>query len=119
MDPEYVAARRVLLDALESLGAQRQAVVLVGAQALYLHVGEGDLAIAPFTTDADLVIHPRLLDDEPLIAEALGSRGFRLSITPGTWSLHGVQVDLMVPASLGGSGRRGARLGLHGAEVAR
>jgi hypothetical protein len=33
-DPEYVAARRVLLDALEALGGHRRAVVLVGAQAL-------------------------------------------------------------------------------------
>ena len=39
-DPEFVAARRVLLDALEALGAHRKAVVLVGAQAIYLHVGE-------------------------------------------------------------------------------
>jgi hypothetical protein len=50
-DPEYVAARRVLLDALEALGPHRKAVVLVGAQAIYLHVGEGDMAVAPFTTD--------------------------------------------------------------------
>ena len=32
-DPEYVAARGVLLDALDALGTQRKAVVLVGAQA--------------------------------------------------------------------------------------
>jgi hypothetical protein len=30
-----------------------------------------------------------------------------------------VQIDLLVPASMGGQGRRGARLGVHGAEVAR
>ena len=35
-DPEYVAARRVLLDAFEALGAHRKSVVLVGAQAIYL-----------------------------------------------------------------------------------
>lgn len=38
-DPEYFAARRVLLDALDALGVHRKAVVLVGAQAIYLHVG--------------------------------------------------------------------------------
>jgi hypothetical protein len=43
-DPEYIAARRVLLDALEALGAQRKAIVLVGAQAIYLRVGAGDMA---------------------------------------------------------------------------
>ena len=36
-DPVYVLARRVLLDALQALGEQRSAVVLVGAQAIYLH----------------------------------------------------------------------------------
>jgi hypothetical protein len=30
-----------------------------------------------------------------------------------------VQIDLLVPVSLGGSGRRGARLGAHGNEIAR
>lgn len=42
-DPEYVDARRILLDALEALGSHRKAVVLVGAQAIYLRVGEGEL----------------------------------------------------------------------------
>jgi hypothetical protein len=36
-DPRYVAARSVLLDALGALGAQREAVVLVGAQAIYMY----------------------------------------------------------------------------------
>ena len=53
-EPEYVAARRVLLDVLEALNAHRKAVILVGAQAIYLHVGEGDLAVSPYTTDGDL-----------------------------------------------------------------
>ena len=30
-----------------------------------------------------------------------------------------IQIDLLVPAALGGAGRRGARLGAHGTEVAR
>lgn len=38
-DPLYVRARRVLLDALDALGDQRRAVVLVGAQAVYFRVG--------------------------------------------------------------------------------
>jgi integrase len=36
-DPEYVLARRVLLDAIQVLGEQRSTVVLVGAQAIYVH----------------------------------------------------------------------------------
>lgn len=57
-DPEYVKARRVLLDALECLAPYGGALVLVGAQAIYLQVGAGELAVAPYTTDADLVIRP-------------------------------------------------------------
>ncbi len=38
--PIYVAARGVLLDALDALGEQRQAVILAGAQAIYLHTGD-------------------------------------------------------------------------------
>lgn len=55
-DPEYAGAGRTLLDALEGLGDQRESVILVGAQAIYLHTGEDDgfAAVAPFTTDADL-----------------------------------------------------------------
>jgi len=119
LEPEYVAARRVLLDALEALGAHRKAVVLVGAQAIYLQVGDGDLAVSPYTTDGDLAIDPRELDDEPVLASMLEAAGFELTVRPGTWSMTKVQIDLLVPAALGGMGRRGARLGPHGTEVAR
>lgn len=119
LDPEYVAARRVLLDALEGLQAHRQAIVLVGAQAIYLRVGTGDLAIAPFTTDGDLALNPNILEDEPILAEALRDAGFSLAVVPGTWSRADVQIDLLVPSSLSGAGRRSARLGVHGTEVAR
>jgi hypothetical protein len=44
-DPEYVAAA-VLLDVLEALGSHRKAIALVEAQAIYLHVGEGDCRLA-------------------------------------------------------------------------
>ena len=39
----YVRARRALLDAADALEAHLDAVVLVGAQAIYLHAGEADL----------------------------------------------------------------------------
>jgi hypothetical protein len=61
VDELYVIARRVLLDALDALGTHRAAVILVGAQAIYLRVGETDLAVAPFTTDGDLAIDPPCL----------------------------------------------------------
>ena len=56
---EYVKARSVLLDALDGLGPHRDALVLVGAQAVYLHAHEADFATAPTTTDADLALVPR------------------------------------------------------------
>lgn len=34
-----VAARRALLDTLEALRAHQDALVLIGAQAIYLHTG--------------------------------------------------------------------------------
>ena len=85
-DPEYVLARRVLLDALQALGEQRSAVLLVGAQAIYLHTGDADLAVAPYTTDGDVAIDPSRLKDDPKLAEALGGAGFSAYTGQvGTW----------------------------------
>lgn len=127
-DPEYVLARRVLLDALEALGDQRDAVVLVGAQAIYLHTGDADLAVAPYTTDGDLALDPSRLMEDPKLAEAFREAGFSADAQRlGTWimsrPLEGrpveVKIDLMVPEAVGGAGRRGARLGAHGNRAAR
>src|SRR5207302_10406555 len=84
-DPIYVLARRVLLDALEGLGDQRRAVILVGAQAIYLHVGAADLAVAAFTTDGDLAIVPSDLRPEPQLAEPLTRAALRPSSRLGPW----------------------------------
>lgn len=118
---EYMLAREVLLDALEALGPHRDAVVLVGAQAIYLHTGDADLAVAPTTTDADIALAPTRLHDEPLLEEALTSAGFSAGANPGTWhGKLGIALDLMVPDALSGEGgRRGARLRVHGNRVAR
>lgn len=127
-DPEYILARRVLLDALEALGDQRHAVVLVGAQAIYLHTGDADLAVAPYTTDGDVALDPSKLAENPKLADALREAGFSADTQHvGTWivsrPLEGrpvdVKIDLMVPEALGGPGRRGARLGPHGNKTAR
>ena len=76
LDPITIRARRVLLDALEALAGQRQAIVLVGAQAIYLHTGEADLAVSPFTQDADLALNPATLCSLPVLAEAMQAAGF-------------------------------------------
>jgi hypothetical protein len=127
-DPLYVAARCVLLDALEAVGVHLDALVIVGAQAIYLHTGQGDLAIAPYTTDADLAIDPARLGPEPRIEVALAEAGFarereRVGIWTKTMAVAGVQrtvpVDFLVPESLGGPGRRGARIPPHDRGAAR
>ena len=57
LDERYVVARRVLLDALTALAPHIDAVSW-RAQAVYLHTGTADLAVAPYTTDGDLVWTP-------------------------------------------------------------
>lgn len=122
-DELYIRARRALLDALEALGEQRAAVVLVGAQAVYLHTGEATLAVAPFTTDADLVLDPARLTSEPALAAAMARGGFALQEgNVGVWrsTREDVTVDLLVPEAQSESGRRSAQLPEpHGDRVAR
>lgn len=79
-DPLYVAARGVLLDALEAVDAQLDAIVIVGAQAIYLHTTpDTELPVAPYTTDADLGLDPSRLADEPLLETLLSDAGFEQS----------------------------------------
>jgi len=52
-DPQCVGARSVLLDALEALSGHRSAIIVVGAQAIYLHTGAIEVAVPEFTIDAD------------------------------------------------------------------
>jgi hypothetical protein len=122
IDPLYVRARRVLLDALAALQDHLSAVILVGAQAIYMHTGEIDLAVSPFTTDADLALDPAALAPDPKLVDAMHAAGFveRPDLI-GSWTnvREGIDVDLLVPEAVGGAGRRGARLGVHGNRVAR
>jgi hypothetical protein len=73
VDELYVIARRVLLDALDALREHRDATILVGAQAIYLHAGDAGLGVAEYTTDADLALDPDLLAEIP--PPLFGSRG--------------------------------------------
>ena len=109
---EYVTARRVLLDCLELLAAQSEALVLVGAQAIYLQTPALDVGPPAWTTDGDIAIDPDLLFENPDLAEVLQSAGFRPHTSPGTWfSPEGVPIDLMVPSgALPASSRRTAPL---------
>ena len=85
IEPLYVAARGVLLDALDALGEQREALILAGAQAIYIHTGAADLAVAEFTTDGDLVVNPEQLKTQPRLSEAMERAHFRSGLQPGSW----------------------------------
>lgn len=136
LDPEYMAARGVLLDALVALADHRDALVVVGAQAVYLRTEPMD-AYQDFTTDGDLALDPDLLSERPGLEEAMRRAGFRLRNEdtghpePGIWEAHlavaeraddlVIPVDLIVPEAVAPpGGRRGARLGgEHGRRAAR
>lgn len=117
-----IVARRVLLDALELLGAHAHAITVVGAQAVYLRTHEVELGIAAFTSDADLCLDKDQLKDEPLLQEAMERGGFSLrEHQPGLWQKKetfgsvsaDVQVDLLVPATFAGRGRRSVQMPPH------
>ena len=117
MAKELALARTALLDALEALNEHLEAVILVGAQAVYQHTGNAKVALAEFTTDGDLAIDPDLLGSEPLIEDAMIAAGFcadpRESAV-GTWLAgNGVAIDLMIPDAVAGSGRRSVTVPPH------
>ena len=86
-DPEYIAARRVLLDALIALEPEGTVVIVAGAQTVYLRTG----SVAPFTVDGDLAIDPNKLRPDPVLEEVMEAADFSLQeiggghIEPGIW----------------------------------
>ncbi len=111
-----VAARRALLDALVALRPHRDALVLVGSQAIYLYTGDADVPIATTTKDSDIVVLPQSLGGHPLLDDAMEKAGFHRDLEglQGQWfDLDGIPVELLVPAALEPSGRRGARIPPH------
>lgn len=112
------------MDALDALADQRKALVLISAQAIYLHTGTAPVALAEATKDSDLAVDPRALSDDPRLEEAMQRAGFQrnfLDPQPGSWiSPQGIPVDLMVPALLAGEGgRRGGRIPPHSRHATR
>lgn len=117
-----IEARTGLLDVLDALDSQRKSVVLVGAQAIYLHTSNFKSPVAEFTKDADLAFLPELLSSSPLIEEALTEAGFVCDPKgqPGRWiSLRGIPVDFMVPEKLVGHTKRSAGIAPHAKNTAR
>jgi hypothetical protein len=69
-----------VLDAPVALRPHRRAVIVAGAQAIYLQTSSDDVGVAPFTTDGDLALDPTLLGDEPLLEVAMRQAGFELPV---------------------------------------
>jgi hypothetical protein len=125
-DAQLVAGRKALIDAAVALRAQKESLVLVGAQAIYLYTGASDVAVATTTKDSDIAVVPELLLGAPKLEDAMSNAGFELDRRglQGQWiSPGGVQVDLLVaegdrePGS--GQAPRGARIPPHSETVAR
>lgn len=108
-----VRARSALLDVLEALPAHREAVVVIGAQAIYLRTASAPVAVAEATKDSDIAVDPRSLVADPLIEVAMMRGAFVRDLTknqPGAWlNADGIPVDLMVPERLAGGGGKSAR----------
>jgi predicted nucleotidyltransferase len=106
-----IRAREALLDVLTALHEQIDSVVVVGAQAIYLHTGSALVALAEATKDSDLALDTRTLRKVPLLEQAMRNAGFvpdPINANPGAWiNEGGIPVDLMVPEAIaGGKGSR-------------
>ena len=93
-----VAARSALLDALEALKEHINAVIVVGAQAVYLHTGAAPVALAEATKDCDLALDTRELAPEPLLEDAMRAARLYLDLRPTNQlpaQAAGIPVDLI------------------------
>lgn len=118
ISPEYVLARRVLLDFLEAMGDHCDSLILVGSQSLYFHIDHNDLEGFPlYTNDGDVILDTTLLSDDPRIEEALQQAGFTQHLVPGTneikpgsWhGIGGIPIDVMVTRSQSNRSKATAR----------
>lgn len=114
---ELVQARRVLLIGLRALSAQCEALTIIGAQAVFERTRSATEIPFTLTIDADTSLAPALVDVSRDIGLDMVAAGFKQeNDRPGIWSYSGcnardaVGFDILVPSSLAGAGRRGARL---------
>lgn len=122
-----IVARRILLDALTALHPHGDSLTIVGAQAVYLRTPDLDLAVASFTSDADIGVDPTLLHGEPLLEVAMTAAGFHRRNQPGLWSrpervgdtTQNIGVDLLVAEAFSGPGSRAVTIPPHDRMAAR
>jgi len=116
-------ARDFLLDALVVLKPHREALIVVGAQAVYEHTRQVSGLEQPSTNDGDLAVDPDLVTPSEPIYRAMLDAGFfparpeRSGIysrrpTPPNGKPLPPTLDLIAPQSVSGSNRshRGARI---------
>lgn len=58
-------------DAFDAFESHLDALVVIGAQAIYLHTGSLEVALAEFTTDGDVAVDPDHLGSDPLVEATL------------------------------------------------
>ncbi|MHB1846837.1 MAG: hypothetical protein ACYCWW_18605 [Deltaproteobacteria bacterium] len=122
-DVAMAEARDLLLDALAALEPHREALIVVGAQAVYEHTRLVEGLEQPSTSDSDLAVDPSLVTPSTSIYQALLDAGLfparpdRSGIYSRTPTLPGGKphlptLDLIAPESVAGSSRshRGARI---------
>jgi hypothetical protein len=112
--PGLIAARNALLDALEVLAPQGEALTVIGAQAVYEHTAQ-DLDVPPTSTeDGDFAVTPQLLVASPRVGDLLTAAGYvaKMPDRPGIWMKPEnprASIDLLVPEAFAGSKGRAAR----------
>lgn len=114
---ELALARKVMLLGLRALSAQAEALTIIGAQAVFELTRANRSIPFTLTTDADTSLAPALVDPSSDIGEAMAGAGFKaLADRPGVWTYPGpggqgrIGFDILVPSSVAGGGRRGARV---------
>jgi hypothetical protein len=122
-DAAMSEARDFLLDALVVLKPHREALIVVGAQAVYEHTRQVSGLEQPSTNDGDLAVDPDLVTPSEPICQAMLDAGF-FPARPERWGIYSRRptppngkplpptLDLIAPQSVSGSSRshRGARI---------
>lgn len=145
IDSAMAPSRAALCAALDAIAPHRDAVTVAGAHAVFERTRDLDIA-ADATKDGDLALTPALVAEEPRLEAAMRGAGFRTlaelegearkhdpglrrryEAQPGLWATGMAtsgdpigEVDLLVPTSIAGGGRRSARaLKSHGKQATR
>ncbi len=123
-DARYGAARsrRLLIETIEALGPFASSVTVIGAHAVHVWVQQawGPIDMEA-TRDGDVVLNPVFVADSPKLVDLMSSIGVvpALPDRPGIYGYASetglpweqrITVDLIVPETYAGPGRRSARM---------